>query len=59
MKGTQLAAKTIALTALELYQNPELRAEATAAFEASRGDDYVYSSLLGDRDPPLDYRVNP
>ena len=58
-KGMQLAAKTITLTAIELYTNEELRDTATEAFNASRGEDYVYSSLLGDRDPPLDYRVNP
>ncbi len=59
IKGAQLAAKTITLTAIELYQNKELRDEAIAAFNEARGEDYVYSSLLGDRDPPLDYRDNP
>ena len=59
MKGAQLAAKTMALTAIELYTNEELRDEAKAAFDAARGPDYVYSSLLGDRDPPLNYRDNP
>lgn len=59
MKGTQLAAKTLTLTAIELYENEDLRKEAMAAFDEARGDDYVYSSLLGDRDPPLDYRNNP
>ncbi|WP_373489766.1 amidohydrolase [Parasphingorhabdus sp.] len=55
-KGTQVAAKTLTLAAIELYTNPELRAEAKAEFDKARGPDYQYKSLLGDRDPPLDYR---
>lgn len=55
-KGTQVGAKAMALMAVELYENPELRAAARAEFDAARGDDYEYKSLLGDRDPPLDYR---
>ncbi|GAB5482043.1 MAG: M20 family metallopeptidase [Parasphingorhabdus sp.] len=55
-KGTQVAAKTLTLAAIELYTNPELRAEAKAEFDKARGPDYKYKSLLGDRKPPLDYR---
>ncbi|WP_299195034.1 amidohydrolase [uncultured Erythrobacter sp.] len=55
-KGAQVAAKAMALMAIELFTNPELRAQARAEFDAARGPDYVYRSLLGDRDPPLDYR---
>ena len=55
-KGAQVAAKTLALAAIELYTNPELRTEARAEFDQARGPDYKYKSLLGDRDPPLDYR---
>lgn len=55
-KGTQFAAKAMALAAVELYTNPELRKTARAEFDEARGPDYVYESLLGDRDPPLDYR---
>ncbi|QTD55405.1 amidohydrolase [Parasphingorhabdus cellanae] len=55
-KGTQAAAKMLTLAAIELYTNPELRAEAKAEFDKARGPDYKYKSLLGDRDPPLDYR---
>lgn len=42
--------------AVELYTNPELRVAARAEFDAARGPNYRYESLLGDRDPPLDYR---
>lgn len=55
-KGAQLAAKAMTLMAAELFANPELRKAARAEFDASRGADYQYVSLLGDRDPPLDYR---
>jgi len=55
-KGVQVAAKTLTLAAVELYTNPELRAEAKVEFDKARGPDYQYKSLLGDRDPPLDYR---
>lgn len=55
-KGAQVAAKAMALMAAELYTNPGLRVAARAEFDEARGPDYQYESLLGDRDPPLDYR---
>ena len=55
-KGTQVAAKALALAAVELYTDPQLRQAARAEFEAARGPGYEYKSLLGDRAPPLDYR---
>jgi len=58
-KGMAAAAKTMALTLVDLFTEPELRSQARAEWEERRGDDFVYQPLLGDRDPPLDYRVNP
>jgi aminobenzoyl-glutamate utilization protein B len=55
-KGAQVAAKAMALMAVELFTNEDLRDTARAEFDAARGPDYVYRSLLGDRAPPLDYR---
>ncbi|WP_300377504.1 amidohydrolase [Henriciella sp.] len=55
-KGAQVAAKTLTLAAIELYQNEELVETAWDQFEEKRGPDYEYKSLLGDREPPLDYR---
>lgn len=55
-KGAQVAAKAMTLTAIELYENPALREEARVEFEAARGKNYKYQSLLGKRKPPLDYR---
>lgn len=55
-KGAQVAAKTLALAAIELMQNDALRAAARAEFDQRRGGDFHYEALLGNRPPPLDYR---
>ena len=55
-KGAQLAAKAMTLMAVQLFTDPELRKSARAEFDASRGPGYEYRSLLGDREPPLDFR---
>lgn len=55
-KGAQYAAKAMALMAVELFTNPDLRSAARTEFDTARGPDYTYQSLLGDRAPPLDYR---
>jgi aminobenzoyl-glutamate utilization protein B len=56
-KGLINAAKVFALTAIDLYQNPQLLSEAKAEFEQRRGAGFHYAPLLGDRKPALDYRV--
>lgn len=56
VKGAQLAAKAMALTAIDLYQDEAFRTAARTEFDDARGPDYQYASLLGDREPPLDYR---
>lgn len=55
-KGMMVAAKTIALTAIDIYNDPSVTAKAKNELNKSRGADFVYKSLLGDRKPPLDYR---
>ncbi len=55
-KGTLLAAEVLAATAIDLLSQPDLVAAATAEFNDRRGPDFTYVPLLGDRDPPLDYR---
>jgi aminobenzoyl-glutamate utilization protein B len=55
-KGAHLASKVLALTAIELFENPALRKSAREEFEHRRGHDFIYKPLLGDREPPLDYR---
>ncbi len=55
-KGMLVAAKTLALTAIELYGRPALIREAWEELERRRGPGFEYTSLVGDREPPLDYR---
>ncbi|WP_416445533.1 amidohydrolase [Leeuwenhoekiella sp. A16] len=55
-KGMMVAAKTIALTGMDLIDNPELVAAAKKEFLEKRGDDFIYTPLLGDRKPALNYR---
>jgi aminobenzoyl-glutamate utilization protein B len=54
-KGMMLAAKTMALTAIDLFTNPAIIAKATEEFRKAKGD-YQYQPLLGDRKPALNYR---
>jgi len=56
-KGMLVAAKTLALTAVEIFEDPEIVARARAEHAELVGPDFVYRPLLGDRAPPLDYRV--
>jgi aminobenzoyl-glutamate utilization protein B len=55
-KGMMVAAKTLALTGLDLFTNPKLIEEAKAEWKKARGENFVYKALLGDRKPALDYR---
>jgi aminobenzoyl-glutamate utilization protein B len=54
-KGMMVAAKTMALTAIDLYLHPELIQKATDEFKKAKGN-YEYKALLGDRKPALNYR---
>ena len=55
-KGMMVAAKTLSLTALDVFKNPKIAEEAQQELVQKRGDDFEYEALLGDRKPPLDYR---
>ena len=48
-KGMMVAAKTLALTAIDLYQQPQKLTAAAEELEKRRGKDFVYEALLGDR----------
>ncbi|MBA4197175.1 MAG: amidohydrolase [Chitinophaga sp.] len=54
-KGMIVAAKTMALTAIDLFNNPAVIEKAKQEFTISKGD-YQYKALLGDRKPALNYR---
>ena len=51
-----VAAKTIALTAAELFTSPATIAAAKAEFDKQRGPNFVYMTRLGNQKPALDYR---
>ena len=55
-KGMIVAAKTLTLTAIDLFNNPEVMDKARKELIKKRGQNFKYESLLGDREPPLDYR---
>jgi aminobenzoyl-glutamate utilization protein B len=55
-KGMLVAAKTMALTAIDLLSDPAHLERARAEFTKVRGADFKYSTRLADRKPPLDYR---
>jgi len=55
-KGANNAAKTLALAAIEIMENEELREAARKEHEEKLGENFHYEALLGDRPPPLDYR---
>ncbi len=55
-KGMVVAAKTLAMTAVDLYRDADLLRAAQAEYRERMGPDFEYVSLVGDRDPPLDYR---
>ena len=54
-KGMLVAAKTLALSAVDLFRDPAIAKKAQAELEERRGTDFTYEALLGDREPPLDY----
>jgi len=51
-----LAAKAMALTAITLFEQPQLVDAAQVEWLEMRGAEFDYQPLIGDRDPPLDYR---
>lgn len=57
VKGMLVAAKTMAITAADLIGNPDTLAKAREEFLQKRGGaDFKYTTIIGDRKPPFDYR---
>jgi aminobenzoyl-glutamate utilization protein B len=54
-KGMMVAAKTMALTAIDLFTDKSFIEKAKEEFKKAKGD-YQYKALLGDRKPALNYR---
>ncbi len=57
-KGMMVAAKTMALSAVEIYKNPSVVPRAQKELKERQGVDFIYEALLGSRNAPLDYRDN-
>lgn len=55
-KGMMMAAKTLALSIIDVYTNPTLVESAWKEFKSKTGADFKYESLIGDRPPALNYR---
>ena len=58
LKGTKLAVGVLADTAKHIYLNPSVVETSKKELSERIGDDFNYIPLLGDREPPLDYREN-
>ena len=55
-KGMMVAAKTLALTGMQLIDDAKFRDQIQKEFLEVRGKDFKYIPLLGDREPALNYR---
>jgi aminobenzoyl-glutamate utilization protein B len=55
-KGMRVAAETLAMTVVDLLLDPAAIRAARADLERAQGPDFEYTPLLGDREPPLDFR---
>lgn len=56
INGMMVAAKTLTLTAMDIFNNPSVTEKAKAELLRRQGENFVYEALVGDRQPPLDYR---
>ena len=52
-----VAAKSMALAGAELFSSPSIVAAAKTELTERRGTGFRYETVLGDRNPPLDYRI--
>lgn len=56
VKGMVVAAKSMALTAMDLFSEAGHVQKARAEFDERRGPNFKYATRLADRKPALDYR---
>ena len=57
-KGMVVAAKVLAMTAVDLLTRPSLMERATREYRDRLPEGWTYEPLLGDRPPPLEYRTD-
>ncbi|MCY4264993.1 MAG: hypothetical protein OXE78_09065 [Gammaproteobacteria bacterium] len=55
-KGMIVDAKTLDMTAIDLFMQPALTEAAQAEHDERMPEGWLYEALLSDRPPPLDYR---
>jgi len=55
-KGMMVAAKTMALSIIDVFSNPETIEAAWKELKKRSGENFKYESLIGDRPPALNYR---
>ena len=55
-KGMMVAAKSMALTTVDLFTDASIIQKAKREFDQKRGPNFVYKTRLADRKPALDYR---
>lgn len=53
-KGMVYASKALAMTMVDLFENPELISDVKAEFDERKGD-YVYEGMIPPGPPPLDF----
>ena len=56
LKGAELAAKVLAKSAVEIFSDQTIIEQAKKEQRIRVGENFNYKPLLGDRNPPLDYR---
>ena len=56
LKGEKLAVQVLSDTAIEIYLDPSITEKVEKELLRKVGKDFNYSPLIGDRDPPLNYR---
>ncbi|NQW26428.1 MAG: amidohydrolase [Flammeovirgaceae bacterium] len=58
IKGMTVASKTMAMTIIDLFNDPTLIEKAKIELNRRRGDNFKYEPIIGDRAPALDYAGN-
>ena len=56
VKGMLVAAKSMSLTAIDLFSEPAHLVKAREEFDKRRGPNFKYTTRVADRKPPIDYR---
>ena len=56
LKGTKLASQVLTHTAIAIYLDPSIVKDADDELKERVGNNFDYFPLLGNREPPLDYR---